>query len=140
MWSLNKRKSKLTLLIETFLKSKERNIQLDFYRKNGEVLIQLFKGYDVNLWDIDMEAIKKNDTVYQLLFHKDKTNNDENIKRFESSFLFSDFKKVEFYNQNTYFYVQSANFSQEVENKIIEILNEVYDLGSNRIKFTLNAY
>lgn len=140
MWSLNKRKSKLTLLIETFLKSNEKNIQLDFYRKNGEVLIQLFKGYDVSLWDIDMESLKKDDTVYQLLFHKDKTNNDENIKRFEGSFLFSDFKKVDFYNQNTYFYVQPTNFSQEVENKIIEILNVVYDLGSNQIKFTLNAY
>jgi len=138
MWSLNRKKSKS--LINIFLKSKEKNIQLDFYRENGEVLLQIFKGYDVSLWEVDLEFLKNDNIVYQLLFHKDKTNNDGNLKRFEDSFMYSNFKKVDFYNQEAYFYVQSINLPKELENKISEILNEVYDIGLDQIKLTLNAY
>src|SRR5699024_10234763 len=137
MWSLNRKKSKS--LINIFLKSKEKNIQLDFYRENGEVLLQIFKGYDVSLWEVDLEFLKNDNIVYQLLFHKDKTNNDGNLKRFEDSFMYSNFKKVDFYNQEAYFYVQSINLPKELENKISEILNEVYDIGLDQIYLILIA-
>lgn len=139
MWSFNKNKTDLNSLIKTFIESKERNLQLDFYRKNGEVLLQIFKGYDVNLWKVDIETLE-NDIVYQLLFHKDKTANNDNLKRFKHSALFSDFKKVDFYNQNAYFYSVPIGFSEEIKSKIFEILELIYDLGSNQVRYTLNAY
>lgn len=139
MWSFNKNKTDLNSLIKTFIESNERNLQLDFYRKNGEVLLQIFKGYDVNLWEVDIETLE-NDIVYQLLFHKDKTANNDNLKRFKHSALFSDFKKVNFYNQNAYFYSVPIGSSEEIKSKIFEILELIYDLGSNQVRYTLNAY
>ncbi len=127
----------LQSLILTFLSSKERNLQLDFFRDNGQVLLQLYKQYDVNTWGIDFSSSDLDASVLELRFHKDKSNDKENNQRFVNSSLFMEFNLVE---KNTYFMrISSGTDSRGIEDKILNIIKEVYNYNGE-FSYTLNAY
>ena len=130
----------ITHFLQKMLTSTEKNIQLDIFRENGEVLLQIFKSDDVKNWDVDF-VVTQNALVFQLLFNGGKTDNKANQKRFLEAEISEDFEKVEFYNQETYF----ANFPitmgiETIENIVGRTIAEVYDLELLDIHVTLNAY
>jgi len=50
---------KLRRLLGIFLTSKETGLQFDFFdAKSGEVLLQIFKGDDVAVWNLDFDVSK----------------------------------------------------------------------------------
>jgi len=123
--------------VSKFLQGYERNLQLDFFRENGEVLFQVFKGKDVKQWNVEFTPTD-NDVIVQIIFHPDKMNNIENLKRFFSGDFFKFFEKHEFYNQNAYFSV--FNGSKLSEAYFQQVLEEIFEISFNEIYFTLNSY
>ena len=131
----------LEQLVTLFKKSKEKNLQLDFFRDNGEVLLQFFKGYDIKTWEKFIPNINEGKVLIQILFHKDKTNNNLNYKRFLDYGYPESFVKVDFHNQNTYFKIVESDFI--IKNFMFElekILQDVYGVKIEHTKYTLNAY
>jgi len=126
--------------INHFVKSQERNIQLDFFRSNGEVLFQVFKQYDTKRWDTKIELVDEKGLILQIIFNKGKTHNKENFERFSNSYLFNEFSFIEFHKQKAYFRgIPSSWNQQKVINLFNELINTVFALNSG-FYFTLNAY
>lgn len=120
--------------------SSEKNLQLDIFRINGQVLLQIFKAEDVARWGTDFK-VESNALVFQLLFNNGKTDNSRNLERFKESNSFMDFEFVEFYKQNNYFLnVPTRIGVLAIMEKIVEIINVVYGLSFEETKATLNAY
>lgn len=128
--------------VTTFLSSSERGLQLDFFRKNGEVLLQVFKGVDVKSWPIDIGIRDSNCVVFQLLFNKQKTGNSENLKRFLEEKVFRDYEKVDFHGQNAYFKHLPISFDSYhlFEEEVQRVVEKIYCLDFGEVEFTLNAY
>ena len=128
--------------VTTFLSSSERGLQLDFFRKNGEVLLQVFKGVDVKSWPIDIGIRDSNCVVFQLLFNKQKTGNSENLKRFLEEKVFRDYEKVDFHGQNAYFKYLPISFDSYhlFEEEVQRVVEKIYCLDFGEVEFTLNAY
>jgi len=124
-------------LANTFIFSNEKNIQFDFFRENNQVLLQCYKQNDVNNWEIDFYSEDNNTIVIELRFHKDKTNNKLNYKRFlESKYKFK-FSLVE---KDTFFIrVNSGITSFKLIEDIKTLITDIY-LYDGKLKFTLNAY
>lgn len=130
--------SNLDFLINTFFSSKERDLQLDFFRSNGQVLLQVYKQYDVNKWDLEFNSTDKNATVLEICFHRDKTDNKENFDRFCKSDYCKDFLELE---KNSYFYrIESTTSSEKVKDFLLKLIFSIYKLEDKKIEFTLNAY
>lgn len=134
-------RSFLKLVIGSFIESNERNMQLDIFRKNGEVLLQIFKQTDVKGWGLGINITDNKGFVVQLLFHKDKTRNEENYKSFQNSSCFNNFEKINFHGQNAYFMgIPSKIGLDSFESEIYNILNQVYSFSDESFDVTLNAY
>ena len=134
-------RSFLNQAIGSFIESNERNLQLDIFRKNGEVLLQMFKQSDVTKWGLDIKVADDMGFVVQLLFHKNKTGNKESYQRFLESNCFNDFKKIDFHGQNAYFMGIPSGVSLDViEEKLHKILSRVYSFNDDSFDVTLNAY
>ena len=124
----------------TFLESQEKNIQLDFFRENGEVILQLFKEYDVANWGLGVEFID-NGTIAQLVFNKNKSNNFENFNRFQDSDLFDLFIHVNFHGQNAFFSdIPPETDIRNIELFISKCFHSIYDINNENISFSLDAY
>lgn len=132
----------ITSAIDTFLNSNEKGLQLDFFRKNGQVLLQVFKGYDVEGWDIDLVLPDEDSVVIELHFHKNKTDNKANLDQFMQSGFFNEFEKVDLKDQdNAFFSIVIHNQDGEaLEDKLHNIIAEIYSLDGEEVGFTLNAY
>ena len=126
-------------LSNTFIKSTARNIQFDFYHRN-QIILQIFKGYDVVNWRDKPNNVNNNQIVFQLLFNSGKDNNKLNLSNFKNSMLFNDFEYVNFYKQESYFC--SVEISDEIElvNYIEKIISSVYLFEIQKVDFTLKAY
>ncbi len=68
--------------IEKLLKLNEPNTQLDFFRNNGQVLLQVYKQKDVLSWGLGINIVAIDGLVFELHFHKAKTNNSINKTNF----------------------------------------------------------
>jgi len=133
--------STLTSYIVKFNNLNDKNLQLDFFRGNKQVVLQIFKGYDVRLWNIDFEVKDYNSYILNLHFNKGKTNNKLNYDRFMNSSYFNKFKLVKVNKIFTNYFEIGQNESIEfVENTILDIIRVIYDIDLNEVEFTLNAY
>lgn len=126
--------------INMFVNKRIKGLQLDFFRENNEVLLQLFKGYDVVNWDIDY-VVDYNDVVFCLHFHKAKTNNFINFERFLNSNISNLFTLIKEQGQFMYYANLSSNIGvSALENEVRGIIDIVYDLNRENFIFTLNQY
>lgn len=131
----------LTNYIEILKSSKEPRIQLDFFRDNGQVLIQIFKQRDVLTWGLDIDLVDSNGLIIELAFNKAKKSNKQNYIRFTESEIFKNFTYCEKGRENSYFAgIPSKWSTKEIYNFISKIINEIYDIGNSSITYTLNAY
>lgn len=126
-------------LSKIFLKSTTKNIQFDFYH-NNQIILQIFKGYDVVNWRDKPNSIDNDQTVFQLLFNGGKENNKLNLLKFKNSLIFEDFVYVNFYKQETYFYGLKITDEIELVNYIEKIISSVYLFDIQKVEFTLKVY
>jgi hypothetical protein len=126
-------------LSNTFLKSTTRNIQFDFYHRN-QIILQIFKGYDVVNWRDKPNNVNNNQIVFQLLFNGGKDNNKLNLSNFKNSSLFNDFEYVNFYKQESYFYCVNILNEIELINYIEKIILSVYFFEIQKVDYTLKVY
>lgn len=127
--------------LEIIIFSNEDNIQLDIFRKNGQVLSQLYKQRDVKKWDYDILMAKDNGLILELNFNKAKTDNKNNYLRFKESSYHNKFKQFEKVKENSYFL--GIEIDQPIENiefLINDIISTVYLIGYNEYYFTVKAY
>ncbi|MQP51404.1 MULTISPECIES: hypothetical protein [unclassified Flavobacterium] len=126
-------------LSKIFIKSTAKNIQFDFYH-NNQIILQIFKGYDVVNWRDKPNSIDNDQTVFQLLFNGGKENNKLNLLKFKNSLIFEDFVHVNFYKQETYFYGLKITDEIELVNYIEKIISSVYLFDIQKVVFTLKVY
>ncbi|UOX34827.1 hypothetical protein LXD69_04785 [Flavobacterium sediminilitoris] len=130
----------LNSAISIFINSQEKNLQLDFFRENQQVLLQIFKGYDVKNWKIAFES-DNDDLILMIHFHKDKIDNKLNLERFKNSKWYNDFERVIMQGEVQYYLKsRTAHDSNILEIEIRELINIVYSLSFEKVAFTLNAY
>jgi hypothetical protein len=126
--------------VKLFLKSNNRNIQLDIFRINGEVLMQIFRKRDVKSWSWGIDYMDDDGCIIDLTFNKQKTNNEQNLKRFENSDFYKFFKiKPSRIGKSFYIDIAESWNNTDLENYIFQIISVIYDMN-DRIEFTLNAY
>jgi len=119
----------------------EQNVQLDIFRENGQVLMQVYKQKDVTKWELGVELVDKNGFVIEITFHPNKSKNKENIKRFLESELYKKFNKYDSIEQNSYFIGIPSNWNiKNIEDIILKILSDIFNMKIKNIHFTLNAY
>ena len=126
-------------LSKTFLKENSRGIQFDFFH-NKQVILQIFKGYDVINWKFKPQNVNSNDIVFQLLFNNGKDNNKQNELKFKNSSIFTSFEYVNFYKQESYFLYLNLKDENKLVDYIEEIIKEVYIFDIQNVQFTLKAY
>jgi len=136
-----KSESDFSDLLNTFLQSNEKGIQFDIFRSNKQVLLQVYRQYDVERWQDGFSLTDSKGIIIELHFHKDKTDNEENLERFKDSDLFGRFEQLSVQGQSSYFLGVGSNTpNSEIGDCIWEIINVIYSLSDERIEFTLNAY
>lgn len=86
-----------------------KNLHLNIYRQNNEVLAQLYNVSDFNSWDLGIGFPNKNGAVLELTFSLDKTSNSQNFDKFKNSKYWNDFKTSEKINEDSYFKLLSGN-------------------------------
>lgn len=126
-------------LSKTFLKSDVRGLQFDFFQ-NSQVVLQIFKGYDVINWQFKPKEVNNNEIVFQLLFNNGKDNNKQNLIKFKNSSLFKNFEYVNFYKQDLYFLCMDLVDENKLIYYIEEIIKEVYSFDIHSVQLTLKAY
>lgn len=126
-------------LSKTFLKSDVRGLQFDFFQ-NSQVVLQIFKGYDVINWQFKPKEVNNNEIVFQLLFNNGKDNNKQNLIKFKNSSLFKNFEYVNFYKQDSYFLCMDLVDENKLIYYIEEIIKEVYSFDIHSVQLTLKAY
>lgn len=132
-------KNNLKHLLRIIRKSKERNIQLDFFRKNGEVILQIYKQKDVSTWSNDINLTDSQGLVLDLYFHENTINNNENFERFKNSIYFERAFKPVNPEYNSYFIgVESSMKLNRVLLIIKDIIINIYEIKD--FEYTLKAY
>ena len=106
--------------IDTLKFTKEPGTQLDLFRENGQVIIQIYKQRDVLTWGLEIYLDDPDGLVLEVLFNKAKKNNNENYARFIKSELFKHFAKINSIKEDSYFAVISSGWSTD------KILNFVF--------------
>ena len=131
----------ITDSIQVLMNNTEQNVQLDIFRENGQVLMQVYKQKDVTKWELGVELVDKNGFVNEITFHPNKSKNKENIKRFLESELYKKFNKYDSIEQNSYFIGIPSNWNiKNIEDIILKILSDIFNMKIKNIHFTLNAY
>ncbi len=131
----------ITDSIQVLMNNTEQNVQLDIFRENGQVLMQVYKQKDVTKWELGVELVDKNGFVIEITFHPNKSKNKENIKRFLESELYKKFNKYDSIEQNSYFIGIPSNWNiKNIEDIILKILSDIFNMKIKNIHFTLNAY
>jgi len=132
---------KLIEFIQQLKETSEENVQLDFFRENGQVLLQIYKQRDVTKWKWGIDLTDNEGFILNLTFNSQKTQNKENLKRFTTSQKFKDFKSIKLFNQNSFFRgISEKKSTTETANYIIELIGEVYNIDLGTIYYTLKAY
>jgi len=127
--------------IDTLKFTKEPGTQLDLFRENGQVIIQIYKQRDVLTWGLEIYLDDPDGLVLEILFNKAKKNNNENYARFIKSELFNHFAKINSIKEDSYFAVISSSWSTDkILNFVNEVVTYIYDLNNSEIKYSLNAY
>ena len=126
--------------IKAFVKSKEENVQLDIFRQNGEVLLQIYKQKDAINWNLGVELDDINGYVAELYFNKGKTNNENNFIQFQKSSLFEEFKRPKNSNEQYYYEISSTLSKRDIENVILHILNSAYNLENEEVFIRVSKF
>ncbi len=128
-------------LLEILKNTKEPKAQMDIFRDNGQVLIQIYKQRDVLTWGLDIKLEDAEGIVIEILFNKAKINNNANYLRFINSEFYTNFTKIDNEKHDIWFAVFSSKWqTKELFDFIINLIDDVYRLKNSEIKFTLNAY
>ena len=132
--------SEIQKLILQFIQSTERSIQFDLYSRK-QIVLQTYKRYDVRNWGYGIENKIIEDLIVELTFNKQKINNDKNKERFLKSDLCSKFFRFDTIKEDSYWTgIDSKTDIDSIIMIIFEIIDTVYDLGDEKVEFTLNAY
>lgn len=132
--------SEIQKLILEFIQSTERSIQFDIYSRK-QIVLQIYKRYDVKNWGYGIENKIMEDLVVELTFNKQKIDNDKNKERFLKSDLCSKFCRFDTIKEDSYWTgIDSKPDTGLIMRNILEIIDSVYDLGDEKVEFTLNAY
>lgn len=127
-------------IVDSFVRIEDQNLQIDFYRGNGQVILQVFKYSDVKKWGIGIDFGNYEGVVFELTFSKSKTNNEQVYMKFINSELFSQFKKFVSIKQDSFFsFIPFDLGNFEIEKFITTLLNELYGDETN-IEIQLNSY
>jgi len=119
--------------------SREKNVQLDLFRENGQVLLQLYKQSDVNNWGYNINLTDEKGLVLELSFNNAKQNNKYNFKRFKESIYIESFRTFPKVEQNSFFIGFSGHESVEyIVSHVLDIIKTVYELEN--FNFSINAY
>jgi hypothetical protein len=132
--------SEIQKLILQFIQSTERSIQFDIYSRK-QIVLQIYKRYDVKNWGYGIENKIMEDLVVELTFKKQKIDNDKNKERFLKSDLCGKFCRFDTIKEDSYWTgIDSKLDTDLIMRNILEIIDSVYDLGDEKVEFTLNAY
>ncbi|MBN2613154.1 MAG: hypothetical protein JXB00_16495 [Bacteroidales bacterium] len=127
--------------LRTILNSSEKNIQIDFFRENGQVIAQIYKQKDVKKWALGIELVNDQGLIIELNFNNAKLNNKLNYNRFKKSKFYNQFQKFQLVKENSYFLGINDN---KLTGSIIDLLHEVfltvYQITPINYKYTVNAY
>ena len=108
-----------------FMILQKDKLQLDFLRKNGQVLIQLFRQSDMLDWNIDFKIKDTKGYCMVLFFNKNKENSFSRFQRTDSfeSYIYSKSLGVD-----AYFKMISNNISlNSLGDECFNVIQEVYD-------------
>jgi hypothetical protein len=123
-----------------FVNSQEPGIQLDVFRENGQMLLQIGKGYDVKNWNTPLK-VNSNDIILLLHFHKSKDHNSKNLLRFLNSPLFRNYERFQMQGQEMYFSKSATTLKPEIlEMEIRELVRDIYELDNEEVNYSLKAY
>ena len=125
---------------QLFLDLGENNAQMDIFRENGQILLQVYRYSDVKRWDCDIDFGIRDGYVFELLFSKSKTDNAANFARFQNTEARTSFHKFNKIEQNSFFAFLPKNVRLEKFEKFISsTLSAVYGNLEN-IDFQVNVY
>ncbi len=127
-------------LLELFINNNESNAQLDVFRDNGQVILQIYKYKDVKKWNIGIDFGLHDGYVFELLFTSSKTDNSSNKDRFNSSSRRDTFVKFDKIKEDSYFAFLPADIElNDLSRFINDILLDVY---GNQLKYVMefNVY
>lgn len=127
-------------LISTFLRSKEKGLQLDFHKENEEVLVQLFKQKDMKNWELKFDLANPNDGYcFFIFFNKYKTKNEINLENFKNSKYFDSYIFSTSQGNDTYYKMDDVLSASHIKKHCLNIIEEIYNYDG-LIKYRLNAY
>lgn len=107
--------------------SNESNMQLDIFRRNGNILLQGYRYEDVKKWGLEIDFGNTDGVVFELMFSPAKAGNHLNLERFENSVFKEKFKSFERVSQNSCFCFFSTQTSiNDISRSISDLLNTVY--------------
>ena len=137
-FKLNKRHNNIESAVQSFINNNsDPSLSLNFYRVNGQVLLQLFKVANILNWDEKFSLPEKSGQILVVSFHKDKTDNDVNRIRFNQSTWRSEFCAMSSKMGDSYYYHLGSSVAyEEAFNKIENMLFDIYGELQN-IKFEL---
>lgn len=132
----------MTDLVQRFTELDERNLQLDIFRENGQVLIQVFKYSDVKKWDIRPDfGSHDNGYVIEVRFANGKTNNKAHLKNFENSEIRSRYQDFQELEKGSYFsFIPTTSTALELQAFILKTIEQVYGREVGTLDVQLNAY
>lgn len=70
--------------IDLVLDSPNRNLHLNVFRQDGQILAQLYNNQDFKKWNLIETPFVQNGIVLELRFSESKTDNEENFRRFKA--------------------------------------------------------
>jgi len=127
--------------IEEFQTSFERKIQLDLFRESGEVLLQVFKGYDVLNWKFDIGEIQQTDSIFLMFFKPSRKNNENDYERLLNTEYLKDFVEVTDSDRQLFFLkVKGSESSILLHQKVEQVISDVYELPLTETNFTLRGF
>lgn len=125
--------------VDQLIRGEVVNLQFDFHASNGQILLQVFRGSDVQNWSISLD-VPRESVLIILHFSKNKTNNEARWARFVESEVFSLFEKFSD-EDGVHFGLVVALDHDQVKSKIEQIFSQVYSAEELVDSyFTLNAY
>ncbi|HLS11660.1 MAG TPA: hypothetical protein VK050_05825 [Flavobacteriaceae bacterium] len=146
MWIFKRNnRTELMKYLDSFKKTKRKLMQIDIFDENENILLQIFKGSDVYLWEKEFKRAvldkEINESfIFLIQFNEVKENNLLNLCRFKESDWSSRFYKKKLYGQKFYFHILPFDDSKIIEVKIRDILRTVYNLQKeDKLKFTLSG-
>ncbi|MFW5700938.1 MAG: hypothetical protein ACOCWM_04535 [Cyclobacteriaceae bacterium] len=125
--------------VDIFKTEDGKNIQLDIFRSNGQVLLQVYRLSDVKEWGL-IDTSNEEGYLIELTFNKSKTSNRNNKERFMFSEYKEKFHRFDKIPEDSYFYfVPKQIDSTEFSNLIMKLIKDVYD-DVEEVTFSVNEY